>query len=187
MADSKISALTLVSSIDGTQGFAVNDGGTTRKATGAQQAAYQETRLQQGVLCSMAGDQAITTATWEELAFDTESWKVGDSAIHSTSSNNTRLTAQIAGEYFIVGAVQWEAIANSHVVQTRLYKNGASIPWRHTGASLNDATYSRISPIAAILRLAVDDYLELSAFHTRGSDVDVLSTNTNFGMYLLGR
>jgi len=187
MADTKISAYAAVASIDGTEEYAVNESGTTKKATGAQQATYQEARIQQGVLCSDASDQTLTTATWTSLAFDTESWKVGDSDIHSTSVNNSRLTAQITGEYLVTGLVQWEAVAADFILQTRIYKNGGSVLWRFVGPSLNAGSFNGTSNVTGLVRLTATDYVELQAYHNQGSDYDAMSTGTRFGMYLVGR
>lgn len=187
MADTKISALAAVASIDGTQEHAVNESGTTKKATGTQQAEYTESRLQNGVLCSHATDQTLTTGTWTTLAFDTEAFKVGDSAIHSTSTNNSRITAQITGEYILVALVRYDAAAADFIVGSRFYKNGSTQQWIETKPSTNDATYGSYGQMTAMLQLTAADYVELQAFHTRGSDLDVLSAATRFGVYLLGR
>jgi hypothetical protein len=188
MADSKISALTSVSSIDGTQEYAVNDSGTTKKATATQQTQYSETRMQQGVLCSHASDQAVTTSTWTALSFDTEEWKVGDSDTHSTVTNNERLTAQIDGEYIVTGVIGGEAIASSFIVQARLRLNGSGAElWRDIKNSLNDATFPTTVECSALVQLSATDYLTLEMWHNRGSDLDALSSFTSFGMYLVGR
>ena len=188
MADTKISALTAVASIVGTEEHAVNEAGTTKKATGTQQAEYGESRLQQGVLCSHASDQAVVTSTWTALSFDTEEWKVGDSDIHSTVSNNSRLTAQIAGEYLVTAIVGGEAIASSFIVQARVRKNGTGAElWRDVTNSLNDGTLPTVVQCSALVQLSATDYVTLEAWHNRGSDLDALSAFTYFGMYLVGR
>jgi hypothetical protein len=187
MADSKISALTGVSSIDGTQEYPVNDGGTTKKATGTQQAAYTETRLQQGVACSHSVDQAITTATWTAIAFDAEEFKVGDTAIHSTSTNNSRLTAQVAGEYVIVASVQWEESASADVLRAQIQKNGSTEVWRDISPSINSGTFATTQDVTAVVQLSATDYVELRVYHNTGVDRDVNASMTRFGMYLVGR
>lgn len=190
MADIKFSALTAVSSIDGTQEYAVNDGGTSKKATGTQQAQYGETRLQQGVLCTHASDQTITTATWTELSFDTETWKVGDTSIHSTSTNNGRLIAQFDGEFMPYGLVGWGIVnGNPFMVQWRIRLNGTSTLSQGNFNSLdNEASAGPIVVVASIpAQLTSSDYITLEVRHNRGSNLDVLSANTKFGMYVLGR
>jgi hypothetical protein len=188
MADSAISALTGVSSIDGTQEYAVNDSGTTKKATGTQQAAYGETRLQQGVLCSNSGTTTCTTGTWTSLAFDTEVWKVGESAIHSTVSNNSRLTAQITGEYVVGGEVHWVAVAAAFAVAARVIKNGSTELWRVQYPAVNSGSVNTIIALpAGLIQLSATDYVEFEAWHNRGSNLDVATGYTRFGMYLIGR
>lgn len=187
MADSKISALPSVASVDTAQEFAVNDAGTTSKANVNQLGNFIDSRTQQGVLCSHASDQAITTATWTALAFDTEEWKVGAAGIHSTVTNNSRFISLADGEWHIAGNVQWEAIAEDFIIVTRIIKNSTTELWRNIYPSLNDATWASFTDISALVQLTAGDYIEARVYHTRGSDVDVLSTITRFGMYLAGR
>ncbi len=190
MADTKISALAAVASVAGTEEYAVNESGTTKKATPAQAAAYGETRLQQGVRCKDAGDQTITTATWTALAFDTETWKVGESAIHSTSTNNSRLTAQMDGEYLPFGTVQVNTDANAWEISIRVRLNGSTTESLVMYPTIESATASDNSlyniPFLPV-QLSSSDYIELEVWHSKGSNADVLSTRTTFGMYLLGR
>jgi hypothetical protein len=187
MADSKISKLPAVSSIDGTEEYAVNESNTSRKATATQQSQYTESRLQHGVLCSNSGAQTITTATWTELAWNTEVWKVGDSAIHSTSVNNSRMTAQVTGEYLVTAAILWEALAVDFITRLQVYKGGATELWRTQVASINDATYGTHIAANALVQLTATDYIEIRVYHTRGSNADVQAAMTRGGMYLVGR
>ena len=187
MADTKISALAAVSSVVTAQEFAVNDAGTTKKATAEEVSEYVESRYQQGVLCSHASDQAIPTATWKELAFDTETWKVGSVAIHSTVTNNSRFTAQVAGEYHVTASVQWEALAIDNPLRVQIFKNGAAELWRDIRNSVNSASVASFVNLSAFVQLSATDYVEIRVYHSRGSDRDVVSTMTRAGMYLIGR
>lgn len=186
MADSKISALTSVSSVAAANEFPLNEAGTTKKASGTLVTEFVESRLQHGVLCTHASDQTATNNTWTTLAFDTETWKVGDSAIHSTVTNNSRLTAQVAGQYVVTAVVGVEAVAASFLVQARILRNGTEI-FRNTINSLNNATYPTRAWVPSTVHLAASQFLDLQVWHNRGSDLDALLTDTYFGMYLLGR
>jgi len=187
MADSKISALNAVSSVIGTEEIPVNNAGATEKATGTQVSQYVETRLQQGVLCSKSALQTIATGAFAELTWDVEEWKVGETAIHSTSSNTGRMVAQIAGEYLPVGAIEFDVTASDFVVAVRLRKNGAVFA-RIKTRSLENAGHGvgiQIPPVP--VQLSATDYITAEAFHTLGSDYDVAVNYSRFGMYLLGR
>lgn len=188
MADTKISALTAVASIDGTEEHAVNESGTTKKATGQQQAEYGETRLQQGVKCSHASNQSITASTWTTVAFDTETWKVGETAIHSTVTNNSRLTAQIAGEYLVFGQVEFDTVTSDFTLEVGVRYNGSSNKGyiRVPAISSTDTT-TVVNLPTTVVQLSASDYVELRVFHTHSSAIDVRSNFTAFGMYLLGR
>jgi hypothetical protein len=116
-----------------------------------------------------------------------EGW-VGDSDIHSTSSNNSRLTAQIAGEYIVTGVVEYDTDTSAYVLEARIRKNGGATIlalFRWPAISSTDTTTR--CPFSALVQLSASDYIELNANHTKGSDLDVLSAQTQFGMYLLGR
>ena len=187
MADSKISALNAVSSVVGTEEFAVNNSGATEKATGTQVSQYVESRLQQGVLCSKSALQTITTGAYAELTWDVEVWKVGESAIHSTSSNTGRMVAQIAGEYLPIGTIEFDTEASDFVVAVRLRKNGTVFA-RIKARSLESAAHGVSIPIPPVaVQLSATDYITAEAFHTLGSNYDVVVNYSRFGMYLLGR
>lgn len=187
MADTKISALTSVASIAGTEEYAVNESGTTKKATGTQQAVFSEARSQQGVRCSHASGQTITTATWTLLSWDTEDWKVGDSAIHSTVSNNSRMIAQVAGEYLAFGLIEFDTDNTDYILQMQVRINGASNAVLRVPAISSVNTTTRVNVPFAVVQLSASDYIDLRVQHSKGSDLDVLSAESFFGMYLLGR
>jgi hypothetical protein len=188
MADSKFSALPGVSSIAGAEEFAVNNAGASEKATGTQVSAYVETRLQQGVVCSKSSAQTITSGSWTDLVWGAESFKVGDTGIHSTSSDSERMTAKVAGEYLPVGSISFDADAADFVVGVQLYKNGSAIMARAYSRTLQAASFGvgvAVPPVP--LQLSVDDYVTCRVWHNKGSGYDVLVNHSRFGMYLLGR
>ena len=188
MADSKISALSGVSSVAGAEEFPCNNAGATEKATGTQLSQYVETRLQQGVLCSLSGAQSITTSTWTDIEWGAEVWKVGDTAIHSTSSNSERLTAQIAGEYLPTGTIQFDGEATDFIVGVRLYKNGSTQMARLFSRSLENASWGVTIAVPPVpVQLSATDYITCQVWHNLGSGYDVTAATSRFGMYLLGR
>lgn len=188
MADSKISALNAVSSVVGTEEFAVNNAGATEKATGTQVSQYTESRLQQGVLCSRSALQTITTASWTDLTWDTEVFKVGETAIHSTSSNTPRLVAQMDGEYLPYGVIQFDGLTEDFTVAVSIKKNGATFLGRTFSRTLEKAGFGVSVPVPAVpVQLSSTDYITCQVWHNRGSDYDVIVSYSRFGMYLLGR
>src|SRR5919108_3473294 len=74
---------------------------------------YQEegisaAHLQPSVRVFHNATQSITTATETALAFNSERWDTAfgsASTQHDTATNNSRLTAQYAGKYLVVGHV----------------------------------------------------------------------------------
>lgn len=188
MADSKISALSGVSSIAGAEEFPVNNAGATEKATGTQVSQYVETRLQQGVVCLKSSAQTITTASWTDLTWGAEVWKVGDTAIHSTSADTERLVAQIDGEYLPNGVIALEGTASDFTVGVLVEKNGGTTIGRTFARTLEKAGYGVSIPVPAVpVQLSATDYITVQVWHNLGSDYDVVVNFSRFGMYLLGR
>lgn len=67
MADTKISALAAVSAVAGTNEFAVNEAGTSKKATAAQLATYLQTVGMQAVRAITSGNYTNATLTGTEV------------------------------------------------------------------------------------------------------------------------
>ena len=115
-------------------------------------------------------------------------FKVGETAIHSTSSNTDRLVAQIAGEYLPVGSITFDTTASDFVVGVDLYKNGADIMGRMHSRTLEAASFGVAVPVPPVpVQLSATDYIVCRVWHNKGSDHDVLVNYSRFGMYLLGR
>ena len=188
MADSKISALSGVSSIAGAEEFPVNNAGATEKATGTQVSQYVESRSQHGVLCNKAAAQTITTSSWTDLTWGAEVWKVGDTAIHSTSSNSERLTAQIEGEYMVVGGIQFDGTTSDFTVGVLIEKNGSLLMGRSFARTLEKTGFGVTVPVPAVpVQLSATDYITVQVWQNLGSGYDVTVNSSRFGMYLLGR
>lgn len=188
MADSKISALASVSSVAGTEQFPCNNAGATEKATGTQISQYVEARLQQGVLCSKSAAQTITSASWTDITWGAEVWKVGETAIHSTSTNTARLVAQIAGEYMPVGVISCDTGTGDFTVGVDIYKNNTTVLSRIYHPSLNKASFGISIPVPPVpVQLSATDYITCRVWHNKGSGYDVVVNHSRFGMYLLGR
>jgi len=188
MADSKISALSGVSSIAGAEEFPLNNAGATEKATGTQVSQYVESRSQHGVVCLKVSAQTITTTTWTDLTWGAEVWKVGDTAIHSTSSNTARLVAQLDGEYLPVGVIQFDVLAADCTVGVSIKQDGSTVLSRSFSRSLEKPGFGVAVPVPAVpVQLSSTDYITCQVWHNLGSGYDVVVNYSRFGMYLLGR
>lgn len=134
-----------------------------------------------------SGNQSIASATPTALTFDSETYDTN--TIHDNVTNNSRLTAPIAGKYVVHGTVQWDFSAAGNIRGMYFYKNGVIyaalqfVPPTLAGANGN------IVAGADIIDLAAGDYVELLAFQDSGGALNALGgsgANTHFGMGYIG-
>lgn len=129
--------------------------------------------------------QLIATATATAVQFTDEDYDVG--TLHDTVTNNTRLTAPVAGYYLVHGAVTYEANGTGSRA-TIMAKNGAIVGTQasgRAGGTLADAPF-----LCTIVHLNAGDYLELWAYQDTGGNLNVgggggRNTQPQFGMILL--
>lgn len=111
---------------------------------------------------------------WTPLLIDTEA--VDNYGGHSTSSNTSRYTVQLAGTYQIFGSVAWVASATGDR-RIQITQNGNSAP-----GSANSFDPSQVVLAAqqtmAFATAAVGDYFEIQVAHTAGA---TLGTNAGSG------
>ena len=122
--------------------------------------------------CHVSGTgQVMSTATWGAMALSIDVYNAD--AMHSTVTNNSRVTIVVPGRYSFTAAVQWSA-SNAGYRGVGLRKNGA-------GATSPDIILSYIvnlhavdTPIhggAATYNLVAGDYVELCVFQNSGGNL----------------
>jgi hypothetical protein len=109
-----------------------------------------------------ASGQVVPNATAATLSFDSERYDTA--AMHSTSSNTSRLTAPVTGIYEVTANVRWSGAQFTAGASTvTLRKNGSGlVAWEEDAG--NDANL-----ITTTARLAAGDYLEVVVSQTSGS------------------
>jgi hypothetical protein len=121
----------------------------------------------QTVTQSIAGSNA-----WAPVLIDTET--VDNYGGHSTSTNTSRYTVQLAGTYQIFGSVAWAASATGDR-RIQITQNGTTI--FGTGNSYDPSQVVLAGQqTMAITTAAVGDYFEIQGAHTAGA-----SLNTSAG------
>jgi hypothetical protein len=128
------------------------------------------------------GNPDLTTNTWTLLSWDTED--ADTEAIHSTSSNNSRLVAVTAGKYQVYLTCRWEphvahAITGGRAISVE--KNGAGtagagvavcsdrrLASEYVGTTLGVAMAS----CTGFVQLDVGDYVEAFAWHAEDGIFD---------------
>lgn len=126
-------------------------------------------------------DQTIANNTDVTLTFDGELFDTN--GLHSTVTNTSRLTAQVAGKYLIVGQARWDANATGvrdHVIVL----NGATSVGEQQLANAG-GTERIIGNVTGIYAMAVTDYVELHVSQTSGGSLAVKAAGTHFSMTLL--
>lgn len=126
--------------------------------------------------------QSLTTATTTTLSADSENYD--NYAMHSTSINNSRLTAptDTGGRYLCVATVTFAA-NSTNARQLEFRTNGSTSfgSVRHAASSSGDTVITG----TRVVTLAVGDYVEVRAFQNSGGNLDV--TLVEFVAYYMGR
>lgn len=104
-----------------------------------------------------ASNQAIPVGVDTPLSFELERWDTA--ALHSNTTNTSRLTATRAGLYEISGNVVWNIGSGSRYVLIKL--NGTTIIAAQQSSGTGFAMHGAV---ATTYRLGVGDYVELAVF-----------------------
>lgn len=109
--------------------------------------------------------QSINHGTWTALTFGAEDVDTHNG--HSTSSNTSRYTAQVAGWYHVTGNGGFVSNSTGHR-GVRLHKNGSVV--NNTATYFNTSTSDVWSAsISADIHLAVNDYVEIAVIQDSGA------------------
>jgi hypothetical protein len=159
---------------------------TTAFVTAAVAAVAAGTPTYVGVRVTNSANQTIATGTATAVTFDTEQYD--PNGMHSTVSNTSRLTCQVAGKYHIYGGTFWDANTTG-IREWFIRLNGSTIlSYLSTNPVGSGGGTSQI--ISTTYALAVSDYVELLAKQTSGGNLNILARSTEgmhqFGADLLG-
>lgn len=127
--------------------------------------------------------QSINNTTTTTLTFNSETYDVG--AMHSTSSDTSRVTVPTAGDglYLIVGQTMWEANGTG-VRRLSLIKNGATALAESDQASAS-ATRLTAQDAVTIVNLVAGDYVEVTVFQESGGALNAGDTNEGIASALM--
>lgn len=127
--------------------------------------------------CAAYGGTATTlttTATWYVIALDSEVFDTPD-AMHSTSTNNSRVYAQTAGTYDVKYMTSFVANATGYR-QVDVEKNAAGTAGGGTALGHNRLFTTHASVTARVggsflCSLAAGDYIEMFGYQTSGGSL----------------
>lgn len=104
--------------------------------------------------------QSLTSGTALAVTLDTET--LDPYGGHSTSTNTSRYTAQVAGTYLVWGCVCVNGATSQTYIAGFVAKNGAEQPGRSMLPANSSHTYTiPVMPIPVVM--AVNDYVEIWA------------------------
>lgn len=116
------------------------------------------------------GDGSFTALTWDTEEFDTD-------AMHSTSSNTSRIVCKTAGTYLLSGSISW-ASSNAGIRRgARWLKNGSSSNTQVmiTPPGTGTAGVPTVHAPTVMMSLAVNDYVELAAYQDTGGSLSTVA------------
>lgn len=115
--------------------------------------------------------QAIATATWTSITFDTE--RFDTDAFHSTATNTSRLTIPTTGYYFIGADLSLAANATGTARFCRFFLNGTTRIGGEQGAGYTPVAGNviRFNP-STIYSLTATNYVEVQLFQDSGGNLN---------------
>lgn len=129
-------------------------------------------------------NQAITTSTTTAINLDYE--KFDNGGLHSTVTNNTRVTVVETGVYLVVGFGHWES-NDTGLRQIYIKLNGSTFPFTNV-ISAATVTGEDTHSVLGVLSLTASDYIELVVWHNKGSNANFLGdslVNSAAGIFLV--
>lgn len=125
----------------------------------------------QGVRATSGGDTAVTNNTWTAIALSLETFDTN--GYHDTSTNNSRITANSAGYFKVMGTFSWRNSTNTAIRYGVIYKNGTQIS-NSTGGERGNASDGVPSHVLVdIIQVVAGDYIELFAYQNTGGTLNV--------------
>lgn len=109
--------------------------------------------------------QSLTSGAFAAITFGAEDFD--NYSGHSTSTNTSRYTAQIAGIYQLAGKAAWAGNATGRRA-TKWQKNGVDITASQVAIIATSASDVEHPATTMMVSLAVGDYVELHAFQDSG-------------------
>lgn len=119
--------------------------------------------------------QSIGSGAFAALTWDTE--EIDSDAMHSTSSNTSRLVCQTAGTYLLSGSISWASSSAGVRRGARWLKNGASSNTQVmiVPPGTGTAGVPTVHAPTVMMPLAVSDYVELAGYQDTGGALSTVA------------
>jgi hypothetical protein len=152
------------------------DAATARATLGAASSLVPAVRV------THSANQTIATGTLTNLAFDIEQFDT--QTLHDTVTNNSRLTAPVAGIYHIGAGVRWASNATARrEVQLRI--NGSTIIATSIVEPVSEAGVTTDQSVETSYALAAGDYVEVRVRQVSGGDLVAVAGSPVFPRFFM--
>jgi len=121
---------------------------------------------QSGCSVTLSADQAVATATYTVIIFDTENYDKQN----EYDTTNGKFTAATSGRYLVCATLRYETLGDGDYVRAAVYLNNGLFIYNQliAGGAL------RLSPtISTIVNMAANDYITIKAYHNYGANRNV--------------
>lgn len=154
---------------------AINDNFSAAKtAIDANESAIAAMRSTPAVSAGKVTNQAIPSSTVRVVAWDAESFDIGD--FHDNETNNSRLTIPEAGIYQVNALVAWSTNGSGERLMTVIRRRGGTTTTQLTDVRLPGSSLTPQS-VSGLLSLQAGDILEVTVFQTSGAELNLVSTS----------
>lgn len=131
-------------------------------------------------MCNVLGSayRSITSGGSWPLTQSTE--RFDTDGMHSTTTNNSRITIQTAGLYYVYGTVVYQSAAGGYRKVQFLYNGSVT---DEVQVVRGEAGFETTVSGSVLFPFVVGDYIVMHASHNAGSNLDCISTD--FGAFLM--
>jgi len=141
-----------------------------------------------------SGSQSVANNTWTKMTFPTT---IADSASAWASNEQWTIPAGKGGLYFVSACVYWAGGVNNISAGLKIYINGDSNPLPNNGTTNTNATLwygtngedtanNFMSTGEGTFRLNAGDYIEIYAWHDKGSAMNAEPSGTRATAFRIG-
>ncbi|KKK93004.1 hypothetical protein LCGC14_2697240 [marine sediment metagenome] len=130
---------------------------------------------------------SIPNSTVIALTFDSERYDTD--TIHDPATNPSRLTCKTAGKYIISGCIAFAANNNGSLRQISIRVNGTTtLATQRLISATNDVgTIEWMQEVSTIYELAIDEYVELTAYQDSTVALNVLAAGNYSPEFMMSR
>lgn len=118
--------------------------------------------------------QSVPNATFTDITFDSET--VDSYGGHSTTTNNQRYTAQVAGWYLVTGAIEWAGNGTGRRLTT-VAVNGSEVEEIEVATTATPVHLAVL--VSDLVFLNVGDYVTLRGYQSSGAALSTFSSGSS--------